>query len=210
MFLLSFDIIDSRKQSTKLGELAELNQLFIRLTKEYKLSRKQMQVHDGDQIRILLVEAKSILKISFDILSFLAMHQLNARVFISNGLVVTNEKLNISETDGPLFYRNRELEQKSKADQNYYRVKHSSIRYVGNSQSDLLDVLFQCLSKLAFKKATNISMIYQYYYLNANQNQLAEKLNITQVAVSSRLKNVNISLIEELLTQIDLLLKLEE
>ncbi len=211
MFLLCYDVIDSRIQEKRLADIAELNNYFNKLSQDYDLSNEQIQVHDGDQIRILLSDSSRILKLAFDVFTFLTANSLSARLFISSGQLNTKEKKDIRIADGPVFYLNRQLEDKCKADQNYYRDKHNSIRYISEtSKSNLLDILFLSFSKLALKKSLNATVIYYYLFKHDTQTSLANRLGVSQVAISGRLKNMNINLLEQMVQQIDILLDDEE
>lgn len=209
MFLLSYDIIDSRSHEIKLGEIEELNDYFIELSKKYQLNLDYIQIHDGDQVRVLLEKNKFQMEIILNIFAFLTRYKLKARLFISEGELSTKPSGRLQGLDGSVFHLNRELEKCCKADASYYREKNNSIRFKSSNEveSQLIDILFMTFSKLALKKTRNATIINSYLYNKSTQIELAKQLGITQVAVSSRLKNMDIKFLKRLLEQIEFQLK---
>lgn len=210
MFLITFDVIDSRKMSTKLADIINIDEYLSDLCKEYSIYNKNIQIHDGDQIRVLVKKYLSVVEIILDVLSFLISNDIKARVFISCGNIETKGYNNLSEADGDMFHKNKKLEETSKNDLNYYKEKQCSIRYLGYENSALLDILFLSVSKLCLKKADNIQVIFKKHFKGFTQKQLADELDISQTAIFKKLKASELRYLNSAVIEINKLLEKEE
>ncbi|MFV0288223.1 MAG: hypothetical protein ACK5HR_02050 [Mycoplasmatales bacterium] len=207
MFLLTFDIIDSKQQEIKLIDVLKNQRYFNKLQQKYKINKKNFQINEGDQIRILVHENFKILELILETLAYLGRSNLKVRVFITKGELLSNDYQSLSELNADIFYQNKKLERETKADSFLYSSKSCIIRY--QNTNNLIDSLFLSISRLSLTKVENIAIIYQYIYENKTQQQLAKAYEVSQMAISKKLKKSEIYVLKKLILEINELLQKE-
>lgn len=208
MFLLTFDIINSQKKTLKLAQLPKINEYLQHLQTQFTIL--DVQIHDGDQIRMITTVVTQVLPIILQVFSFLEKATFQARVFLTTGQITPVTEQILQTADGSLFHKNKVLETTVKADKNYYQRKENSIRYLGNSHTELLDLLFLSLTRLCLKSKNSSEILTLIFYAGAKQSEVGQTLGMTQVNVSKKLKNINSELFLTFVNQINLLLTKEE
>lgn len=189
MVLISFDIIESQLQPQQLYELEQEEQLLETIGAKFTIDPKYIEISGGDQLRVLLSDYQYLFELILFIYTRLNQKKLKARVFISKGQLQYNDNTQIGAMAGEIFYKNKKLENKIK--ESKYLVKENSIYYDGFAKSREINLLLISFSQLIIFHSESLEIIYQYYYQNKTQSQIANEMAIGQSTVTKRLKKAN-------------------
>lgn len=185
MYLLVFDIIDSKLSDTQIVDVIDSEQI-ERLKDDYQISSDYIEIAGGDQLRIICSDYSNIMALILDVYSRLGNGGLKSRLFITNGNI--NNDGQINTMTGSLFFKNKSLEERVKE---YNKTKDNFIAYDGSLRTQELNLLFNTFSKLCLKKGKYINTLYLYLIENKTQSQIAEILGIKQPSVNNQLKSAN-------------------
>lgn len=203
MYLLVFDIIDSKLSNTQIIDVID-DQQINRLINKYAISSDYIEIAGGDQLRILCTDYSVIMSLILEVYHLLAIGGLKSRLFITNGSVSNRGKINTMT--GSLFFKNKLLEEKVKE---YNKTKDNYIAYDGNMRTQELNLLFNTFSKLCLKKVRYINTLYLYLIENKTQSEIAEFLDIKQPSVNNQLKSANKDIAKDYIQVITKLLQEE-
>lgn len=203
MYLLVFDIIDSKLSNTQIIDVID-DQQINRLINKYTISSDYIEIAGGDQLRILCTDYSVIMSLILEVYHLLAIGGLKSRLFITNGSVSNRGKINTMT--GSLFFKNKHLEEKVKE---YNKTKDNYIAYDGNMRTQELNLLFNTFSKLCLKKVRYINTLYLYLIENKTQSEIAEFLDIKQPSVNNQLKSANKDIAKDYIQVITKLLQEE-
>lgn len=186
MYLLVFDIIDSRLNETQIIDTID-NKQMNKLIAKYTISPDYIEIAGGDQLRILCSNSNVIMSLILDVYRILGNSGLKARLLVTNGEINdTNGKINTMT--GDVFFKNKNLEEKVKE---YNKTKDNYIAYDGILHTQELNLLFNSFSKLCLKKEKYINTLYLYLVENKTQSEIAKLQGIKQPSVNNQLKSSN-------------------
>ncbi len=140
------------------------------------------------RIDILTNSTKPNLKLCMEIMLILNSYQMTAKFYVSE----SNQQINLSELEVN-FEELKVYKMNSKVEKQYLKNRNfrNLEKFVIRSSHDTLDSILYSLSKLCFKHNNNLDILYDKYYLQLSQKQIAEKYNMSQVAISKKLKSNN-------------------
>lgn len=190
MYLISFDIIESRKHALQLTEVFT-NQVVSEYHQKYQIDSGLIEIYGGDQFRLLADNSALIIELVIETFTRLYDYQMQARCFITVG-EINNSANQISSATGEIFYQNRQLEADVKATKN---PKSNTIYYRGLDKSDEISLLFSTFNKLVLNKPGYLKALYNYHFCGRSQVEVARLIGISQSTVNNQLNKVNSELI---------------
>lgn len=136
-----------------------------------------------DIIYILIFDTDDFLRLCINLIVVLNGERLKAKFYISysNERI---EKVNIERRVPLVFYHNKDLRKICLKNKAFRRSKDYLIR----ASPQTLDSLLYSLSIICLKNGRNVEYIYDHYYNELTQEQMARKHHMTQSAVSKKLK----------------------
>lgn len=139
-----------------------------------------------NKIYLLLASSDDYFKLCFELILAINSENLIAKLYISQ----SNEAINLNGIDlennnYQVFEQNKSLRKTCNNQKLPRKNKHFMIR----AYHPTLDNILYPLSVLCFKYERNLELLYDKYYLNLTQSQVAEKYKISQVAVSKKLRS---------------------
>lgn len=141
---------------------------------------------DENIINVLIYDSEDYFKLSMKLIMAINEENLKAKVYIAH----SNEYIKISDMckkRPQVFKQNNELRENCLSSYSYKRNNHFIIR----AHHQMLDSILYSLSFMCLKYERNFGIIYDKYYNELTQKQIANKYNITQAAVSKKLKSSN-------------------
>lgn len=143
---------------------------------------------EDDIIYILIYNDQEYFKICLEMMLVLDNEELSAKFYISQ----SNELIDLSDVvsdkmNYQVFNQNFEARKKYLKNRTFSKNNHFVIR----AHHQMLDSILYSLSVMCFKYERNIEMLYDKYYGKMTQKEIANKYDITQAAVSKKLKSSN-------------------
>lgn len=146
------------------------------------------QVIKNNRIYILVEDTEDYFRLCMDLLIAFNHEQLVAKLYISHSNENINlAKLNVETSTYQVFKRNELLRNACKKNRNFNLNDHFVIR----AHHQMLDSILYSLSVMCLKYERNFGIIYDKYYNHMTQKEIASKYDITQAAVSKKLKSSN-------------------
>lgn len=137
-------------------------------------------------INILIYDNEDYFKLCMKLIMAINEENLKAKLYVAH----SNEYVKLSEMSKRLpyvFNQNDELRTSCLANYNYKRNNQFIIR----AHHQMLDSILYSLSVMCLKYERNFGIMYDKYYNQLTQKQIANKHDITQAAVSKKLKSSN-------------------
>lgn len=187
MYLLIFDLIDSRKKKVILSDIIDIQNFITK----FEIDGDKIEITGGDQIRLLSDKPQFLISIILECLAKLGEHGLKARVYVSTGHI---ERLDvpINEMQGDIFYKAKDLEINSKTEK---VIKDNQIFYVGAEHTEELELLFNAFAKLVLHKPNYLNTVVCSVYLGMSQTAIAQELNMSQSSINNQLVKSNANLV---------------
>lgn len=148
-------------------------------------------------INILVQDSDDYFKVCMELMIAINNEALNAKLYISH----SNEAITLTEigtTQYQVFIQNRELRKTCLNNRNFKMNDQFIIR----AHHQTLDSILYSLSVMCLKYERNFELIYNKYYSKLTQKQIADKYNITQAAVSKKLKSSNYEMFKLLVSRL--------
>lgn len=148
-------------------------------------------------INILVQDNDDYIKLCMELMIVLNKEKLKAKLYISH----SNEIINISDIEMieyQVFLQNREL-RKTCLNNRDFKLNN---KFVLRAHHQTLDSILYSLSIMCLKYERNLELIYDKYYNEMTQKQIADKYNITQAAVSKKLKSSNYEMFKLLVSRL--------
>lgn len=154
------------------------------------LGKKELYYNEikNNRVYLLVEDLEDYFKLCLELMIAFNSEQLIAKLYVSH----SNEIINITDIDVEtsvyqVFKRNEQLRKTCKKNRNFKLNDHFVIR----AHHQMLDSILYSLSVMCLKYERNFGLIYDKYYCQMTQKQIAEKYDITQAAVSKKLKSSN-------------------
>ncbi|WOO87867.1 hypothetical protein RZE82_02780 [Mollicutes bacterium LVI A0039] len=181
MILITVDII-KEELPRKLNDYEKVYKLATKLQQHYFVTFSENRIY------VLVDNDEDYFKICYMIILAINSEALTARLYISqsnehvelNNLDVLNNKYQV-------FKLNTKLRKECLRNKTFRKSSSFAIR----ANHPMLDSILYSLSVLCFKHERNLELLNDKYYLKLTQIQIAEKYNISQVAVSKKLRSSN-------------------
>ncbi len=181
MILITADIVNEGLPK----KLSDYEQIYMFIV---KLKETNFATIDNDRIIILLENEDDYFKTCFELILAINNEELIARLFISqSNEIVRLNQLNVNSNKYQVFKLNENLRKNTLKNRTYKLHQHFSIR----AHHEMLDSILYSLSMLCFKHERNLDILYDKYFNRLTQNEIADKHQISQVAVSKKLKSNN-------------------
>lgn len=200
MFLITFDIIDSKTMTENLKQLFTENEL-CELSEMFEIGNDNIWIHDHDQISIIYEDSERLLKLVLAVLLKLKKTNLQARVYIGK-----SKQLLYRNNLDMIKYNLQQLEDRSKR---RYKYKFNSIYYSGFEQSPIINLLFVSVSNLCLSKVNYLDALYLTIYEQKKQAEIAKVVNLSQAAIVNQLRKSNAKLFIEFDQKLTKLLELD-
>ena len=182
--VITADIINSTKWSTDYWMPTLKSEI-----KKHGSEGKDWEIYRGDELQLLIEKAEDVFLTALKIKIQLKKKSLDARISIGLGEIDFLGK-NIKESNGSAFtHSGRNLEELKNG-----KTQSLSIKSGNENLDENLNLIFLLLEP-TFEKWTENSAKALYQYLNSpelNQQEISEKLGITQGALSRALKRANL------------------
>lgn len=204
MYLMTFDIIDSRTNSVQLSEAIN-EEVMANYCNLFNIKSNLIEIAGGDQLRIMNGDCTQVLELIVYTLVLLDIHKLKARIFISVGSYEKKDKP-INMLAGDIFYKNKELEGFVKSQK---LSKANSVYYSGYEKTLEIDLLVQSFAKLVLSKPAYLGPLYLYAFKGLTQTQIADNLMMSQSTINNQLNKVNKDLLASYNTVISNLIEEE-
>lgn len=203
MLLITFDVIESRKQTKQLSDFEQDNDFLSKIANKFSLNNEWIEISGGDQIRLLLTNEQDLFEVIMFTLKHINKFGLKVRIFISQGQIVGSGSL--ARLNGDVFYKNKTLETEVKLKKQL--GFENSCHYLGNHKTEEIDLLLFAYSMLIIKHHEVNSVLYDYYYQKLTQKEIAELDNIAQSTVTKRLQKANAHVYERFVRELTRLIK---
>ncbi len=154
---------------------------------------------EEDRIDILTNTVKPDIELCLRLMLILNQLNLKAKFYISesNQLIDQNHtELNLEQLK--VFKMNNKIEKLYSKKRAFRNLDKFIIR----SSHETLDSIVYSLSILCFKHEANLEILYDKYFLNLSQIEIASKHQISQVAVSKKLKSNNYEMFKLIVSRI--------
>lgn len=180
MILITADIICDLPK-----KLSDYEQVYLFLA---KVRENNFATVEDNRLYILLNNSDDYFKLALELILALNRECLVAKLYVSqSNEAIELKRLDVINNRYQVFKLNNALRKQCIKNRSYKLTTHFTIR----ASHQTLDSILYSLSKLCFKYERNLDMVYDRYYLKLNQSQLAEKYNMSQVAVSKKLRSNN-------------------
>lgn len=190
MYLLAFDLINSRLDNTQISKVITA-EVIEQISNQYAIDSNLIEIVGGDQLRILHSDVKVLNQLIMHILVLLVTAKLKVRVYVTIGnFVGANEPL--AQMTGEIFYRSKELETEIKATKHNNQI---SIHYLGGDKTEEINLIFNMYSRLVLHKPQYLHALYKSVFENKNQTEIANELGLSQSTVNNQLKKANADLL---------------
>lgn len=154
------------------------------------LNRKETGITylvENESVYLLVDEEIEYFKVCMEMMLALDNEGLGAKIYISQ----SNEQIDLNSieiTDNyQVFIQNKEMKKKYLKNRTFDKSEHFVIR----AHHQMLDSILYSLSTMCFKYERNLELLFDKYYNCMTQRQIANKYDITQAAVSKKLKSSN-------------------
>lgn len=141
----------------------------------------------GDQeVSVVVEDEDDYFKICFDLILAFKQEGLKAKLFVSQSNETTKFPIEYLRTL-KLYRSNLRFQKKCFSNRGFKINEH----YLVRAEHETLDSILYMLSRLCFRHSRNLEIVYDAYYTGLTQKEIASKYNISQVAVSKKLKSNN-------------------
>ncbi len=141
-----------------------------------------------NSIYVICNDDDDYFKICMDLILIINKLKLKAKLYISHSNeVIAINNLDPVTSENQIFKLNAKVRIQYLKNRTFRRNDHFLVR----AHHPMLDSILYSLSQMCFKHDQNIELLYDKYYNRLTQNQIAEKHNLSQVAVSKKLKSNN-------------------
>lgn len=190
MYLMAFDIIDSRKNKIQITDIIT-DEVIKEYCQKFKIDNNLIEITGGDMFRLVNDNPAQILELIIYTYQLLSTVKLEARCFITVGDInLKNGRINTAT--GSLFYKNSQLEDDVKK---YKNTKVNSIYYDGFDNTEELRLIFKTFSRLILNKPAYLKSLYMYNYQHKSQLEISKIIGISQSSVNNQLNKANSELI---------------
>lgn len=189
MYLLAFDLINSRLDNTQISKVITAD-VIEQISNQYAIDSNLIEIVGGDQLRILHSDVKVLNQLIY-ILVLLVTAKLKVRVYVTAGNFVGADEPLVQMT-GEIFYRSKELETEIKATKHNNQI---SIHYLGGDKTEEINLMFNMYSRLVLRKPQYLHALYKSVFENKNQTEIANELELSQSTVNNQLKKANADLL---------------
>lgn len=148
-------------------------------------------------INILVQDSNDYFKLCMELMIALNKEELKAKLYISH----SNEIINIADIETreyQVFIQNREL-RKTCLNNRDFKLNNN---FIIRAHHQTLDSILYSLSIMCLKYERNFELIYDKYYNQMTQKEIADKYSITQAAVSKKLKSSNYEMFKLLVSRL--------
>lgn len=146
---------------------------------------KFIQASD-QEISVVVGDNEDYFKICFELILAFKQAGLKAKLFVSQSNEITT--FPVENLQALKLYKSNLRFQKKCFNNRGFKINN---HYLIRAEHETLDSILYMVSKLCFKHSRNLEIVYESFYMGLTQKEMANKYNISQVAVSKKLKSNN-------------------
>lgn len=148
-------------------------------------------------IYLLIDDTVDYFKLCMELMIAINNEELVAKLYVSH----SNQAIDLNASNKSkyqVFKRNQQLRKTCSQNRTFKINEHFVIR----AHHQMLDSILYSLSVMCLKYQRNFGLIYDKYYNKMTQKQIADKYDITQAAVSKKLKSSNYEMFKLLVSRL--------
>ncbi len=157
-----------------------------------------IRIEEG-RIDILRNTTEPDIELCLRLMLILNQYNLKAKFYISeSNQVIDQNQIELDFEQLKVFKMNNKIEKLYTKNRTFRNLD----KFVIRSSHETLDSILYSLSMLCFKHEANLEILYDKHFLNLSQIEIATKHQISQVAVSKKLKSNNYEMFKLIVNRI--------